>query len=140
MDKKEPATKNKLSLSHPGKLELKKTIEGGQVRQKFSHGRSKVVTVEVRKKRVFAPGTSGSMKEVKNAPTLKVEEKPKETVDKGGKEAVTPNLETGPTLTEQERATRASALEEARRQEERRMLEVQKGRAKEERLTQKNRS
>ncbi|HIP10672.1 MAG TPA: hypothetical protein EYG65_13205, partial [Rhodospirillales bacterium] len=41
MDKKEPATKNKLRLSHPGKLELKKTIEGGQVRQKFSHGRSK---------------------------------------------------------------------------------------------------
>ena len=137
MDKKEPATKNKLSLSHPGKLELKKTIEGGQVRQKFSHGRSKVVTVEVRKKRVFAPGTSGSMKEVKNAPTLNIEEKPKETVDKEDKEAVTPNLETGPTLTEQERATRASALEEARRQEERRMLEVQKGRAKEERLTQK---
>ncbi|HIB21329.1 MAG TPA: GTP-binding protein, partial [Rhodospirillales bacterium] len=77
------------------------------------------------------------MKEVKNAPTLNIEEKPKETVDKEDKEAVTPNLETGPTLTEQERATRASALEEARRQEERRMLEVQKGRAKEERLTQK---
>ena len=96
MDMKEPVTKNKLSLSHPGKLELKKTIEGGQVRQKFSHGRSKVVTVEVRKKRVFAPGTSGSMKEVKNAPTLNIEEKPKETVDKEDKEAVTPNLETGP--------------------------------------------
>ena len=137
MDKKEPATKNKLSLSHPGKLELKKTIEGGQVRQKFSHGRSKVVTVEVRKKRVFAPGTSGSMKEVKNAPTLNIEEQVKETVDKEEKEAVTPNLETGPILTEQERATRASALEEARRQEERQMLKAQKERAKEERLTKK---
>ena len=137
MNKKEPATQNKLSVSHPGKLELKKTIEGGQVRQKFSHGRSKVVTVEVRKKRVFAPGTSGSMKEVKNAPTLNIEEKPKETVDKEVREAVTPNLETGPILTKQERATRASALEEARRQEERRMLKVQKERAKEERLSQK---
>ena len=137
MDKKEPATKIKLSLSHPGKLELKKTIEGGQVRQKFSHGRSKVVTVEVRKKRVFAPGTSGSMKEVKNTPTLNIEEKPKETVDKEVREAVAPNLETGPILTEQERATRASALEEARRQEERRMLKVQKEKAKEDLLTQK---
>ncbi len=40
----------------PGKLELKKTVETGQVRQSFSHGRSKVVTVEVRKKRTFAAG------------------------------------------------------------------------------------
>ena len=35
-----------LKLS-PGKLELKKTVETGQVRQSFSHGRSKVVQVEV---------------------------------------------------------------------------------------------
>ena len=42
-----------LKLS-PGKLELKKTVETGQVRQSFSHGRSKVVTVEVKKKRTFA--------------------------------------------------------------------------------------
>ena len=36
-----------LSLRRPGKLEIKKTVEGGQVRQSFSHGRSKVVAVEV---------------------------------------------------------------------------------------------
>ena len=44
-----------LTLTKPGKLELKKTVETGQVRQNFSHGRSKVVTVEVRKKRTFTP-------------------------------------------------------------------------------------
>ena len=61
---KEKKPKKKLSLSRPGKLELQKTVEGGQVRQNFSHGRSKVVTVEVKKKRTFAPGSSGGMKEV----------------------------------------------------------------------------
>ncbi len=40
----------------PGKLELKKTVETGQVRQSFSHGRSKTVTVEVRKKAYFRGG------------------------------------------------------------------------------------
>ncbi|WP_041794379.1 translation initiation factor IF-2 [Pararhodospirillum photometricum] len=38
-----------LSLSSKGKLELRKSVETGQVRQSFSHGRSKVVQVEVRK-------------------------------------------------------------------------------------------
>lgn len=47
-----------LTLSKPGKLELKKTVETGQVRQNFSHGRSKTVTVEVRKKRIYSPDSS----------------------------------------------------------------------------------
>jgi len=57
--------KTPLRLS-PGKLELKKTVETGQVRQSFSHGRSKVVTVEVRKKRTFAAGAGGVLHEVKD--------------------------------------------------------------------------
>src|SRR5438874_13463184 len=48
--------KKMLSLSRPGRLELKKTVETGQVRQSFPHGRSKTVTVEVRKKRSVVPG------------------------------------------------------------------------------------
>ncbi|TVR95389.1 MAG: translation initiation factor IF-2 [Rhodospirillales bacterium] len=43
------------------KLELKKTVETGQVRQSFSHGRSKMVRVEVRKKRTYAPDARGKM-------------------------------------------------------------------------------
>ena len=58
-----------LKLS-PGKLELKKTVETGQVRQSVSHGRSKVVTVEVRKKRTFAAGAGGALHEVKDGPSL----------------------------------------------------------------------
>ena len=37
------------------KLELRKTVESGQIRQSFSHGRSKAVAVEVKKKRPIAP-------------------------------------------------------------------------------------
>ena len=61
---KEQNKGKKLGLSRPGKLELKKTVKTGQVRQSFSHGRSKMVTVEVRKKRTFAPDAGGHMTEV----------------------------------------------------------------------------
>ncbi|MDR3440432.1 translation initiation factor IF-2 [Telmatospirillum sp.] len=63
----DPDRKAPLKLS-PGKLELKKTVETGQVRQSFSHGRSKVVTVEVRKKRTFTTGAGGVLQEVKDGP------------------------------------------------------------------------
>ena len=59
--------KKPLKLNRPGRLELKKTIETGQVRQSFSHGRSKAVTVEVKRKRTFAPGAGGRMREVTKA-------------------------------------------------------------------------
>ena len=45
--------KKPLTLSR-GKLELKKPVETQQVRQSFSHGRSKTVQVEVKKKRVHS--------------------------------------------------------------------------------------
>ena len=50
--------KGRLSLRPAGRLELGRTVDAGSVRQSFSHGRSKVVQVEVRKKRapVGAPG------------------------------------------------------------------------------------
>ncbi|MFN4309751.1 MAG: translation initiation factor IF-2 [Ferrovibrio sp.] len=43
------------AAARPKRLELKKTVETGQVRQSFSHGRTKAVTVEVRKKRTIVP-------------------------------------------------------------------------------------
>ncbi|MBU0725613.1 MAG: translation initiation factor IF-2 [Alphaproteobacteria bacterium] len=48
--------KKVLSLSGRGRLSLNKNVEAGQVRQSFSHGRSKAVTVEVKRKR-GAPGS-----------------------------------------------------------------------------------
>ena len=61
----ERARKKPLSLAQPEKLEIKKTVEGGQVRQSFSHGRSKVVAVEVRRKRTYALDQSGEATEVR---------------------------------------------------------------------------
>jgi translation initiation factor IF-2 len=53
----EQEQKRPLTLGRTGtRLELRRPVETGQVRQSFSHGRSKTVTVEVRKKRILVPG------------------------------------------------------------------------------------
>src|SRR5438309_402983 len=57
-DNNEQEQKRPLTLARPGgRLELRKPVETGQVRQSFPHGRSKTVMVEVRKKRVVGPGS-----------------------------------------------------------------------------------
>ncbi|MHA1537519.1 MAG: translation initiation factor IF-2, partial [Alphaproteobacteria bacterium] len=101
--------KKPLSLSRPGKLELKKTVATGQVRQSFSHGRSKTVTVEVKKRRTFARDSGGQMAEVQQ-PAAEAEpvEKPVEAPprqDKVESDAMA--------LTDAERAARARALQDA---------------------------
>lgn len=109
---KEPDKKKPLTLSRPGRLEIKKTVEGGQVKQSFSHGRSKTVTVEIKKKRTFRQDEGGEMTEVISQPELTVEpEAPAEP------QAEEPLRETTParTLTETEQATRIRALEDARK-------------------------
>ena len=107
--------KKKLSLSRPGRLELKKTVDAGQVRQSFSHGRTKSVAVEVRRKRTFAQSADGDMTEVKPAPA----EQELVTAEVAA-EAVVADAAVAPAedgqrsqpreLTEQERAARARAL------------------------------
>src|SRR5271154_5948129 len=47
--------KGRLSLRPAGRMEIGRTVDGGSVRQSFSHGRSKVVQVEVREKRTTSP-------------------------------------------------------------------------------------
>ncbi|MGI4745524.1 MAG: translation initiation factor IF-2 [Janthinobacterium lividum] len=47
--------KGRLSLRPAARLEVGRTVDAGSVRQSFSHGRSKVVQVEVRKKRGPTP-------------------------------------------------------------------------------------
>jgi translation initiation factor IF-2 len=50
-------------MSRPNRLELTKTVESGKVKQNFQHGRSKTVTVEVRKTRTFSNNDGGRMVE-----------------------------------------------------------------------------
>ena len=108
--------KNQGQPNRPRKLELKKTVETGQVRQSFAHGRSKMVTVEVRKKRTYAPDARGRMSEVQHGlemdsrdgglfgGTVRPDGKPREGAAVG--------------LTNQEKATRARALQDAMKAEE----------------------
>jgi translation initiation factor IF-2 len=61
--------KGRLSLRPAGRLEIGRTVDAGSVRQSFSHGRSKVVQVEVRKKRGPIPGGAASANAPPPAPT-----------------------------------------------------------------------
>ncbi len=111
---KETDKKAPLSLSRPGTLEIKKTVEGGQVRQSFSHGRSKVVAVEVRKKRSYALDSGGKMAEVTpGAEALDAQKAA--TIDANSPEAGTAARTAGATLTTEEKAVRARALEDAQK-------------------------
>jgi translation initiation factor IF-2 len=107
----EEESKKSLKLSRPGRLELKKTVDAGQVRQSFPHGRSKAVSVEVKRKRTFAPGAGGRMTEV-TADALNLGEVvPHEDVTAEERLALDH-------LTVGERAARLRALEDAQRHEE----------------------
>ncbi|MCP1336429.1 translation initiation factor IF-2 [Futiania mangrovi] len=116
-------------------LSLKRGVETGQVRQSFSHGRTKAVVVEKKRKRIV-PG---------EAPAKTVEPQPRVSEPKVAKPAPrgeasrpAPKPSGGmvlPTLTEQEREARAKALQSARSAEEearRRAAEEAKRRAAEE--------
>ncbi len=104
--------KKPLTLSRPGRLELKKTVESGQVKQSFSHGRSKTVAVEVKKKRTFRQDAGGEMTEVTSQPEPEADAPPP-----AQPLAEEPVAEAPParTLTEAEQATRVRALEDARK-------------------------
>ncbi len=108
--------KKPLTLARPGRLELKKTVEGGQIRQAFSHGRTKAVKVEVKKKRTYTQGDSGAMTEVKEGLLPQV---PGVSVDDIFKPAKPSGVAADALreLTEEEKATRARALEGAIRAE-----------------------
>ena len=113
----EKEKKKPLSLSRPGKLSLKKTVETGQVRQSFSHGRSKAVTVEVKRSRTFEAGAGGRMTEVTEARRA-AEAALGQITQESTAEAETRVR----SLTAGERATRAQALEQSLHDEEERAV------------------
>ncbi|MBT6093337.1 MAG: translation initiation factor IF-2 [Rhodospirillaceae bacterium] len=128
----EESNKGKLSLSKPGKLELNKTVESGQVRQNFSHGRSKMVQVERRTKRTFALDSGGKMSEVKGGPKVLLEAEPEEApLEAPVVEEVAP-VQPEPieapalNLTNEERAARDRARAEAERFEAERRDQVER--------------
>jgi len=114
----ETEAKKPLTLAPRGKLELRKTIDGGQVKQTFPHGRSKTVTVEVKRKRVYTAGAGGKM-----------EVAPDKDVGLATAELSAEDRVHLSNLTAGEKATRLKALEEAKRDDElRRVQEAEEAR------------
>jgi len=109
--------KKPLKLSRPGRLELKKTVDAGQVRQSFSHGRSKTVAVEVKRRRTYKAGAEGKMKPIAaEAETAEVEA----AAPVAEAPAAPVEAKPGRRLTADERAARQKALEEAKHYDEQR--------------------
>ncbi len=99
----EQGPKKTLTLSK--KLDIKKVVESDQVRQSFSHGRSKTVSVEVKRKRVTMPGDV-------------VEEKPAEIPAAQPPQPPTaeppkPSTPAGKRLTEEELLNRLKVVQDA---------------------------
>ncbi len=99
----------KLTLSGRGTLGVNKGVETGQVRQSFSHGRSKAVVVERKKKRVLHKGGAAETPQ-QEAPTQR--KAPKTYVPKK------PAGEGPQSLTSAEQENRMRVLEEAKRRAE----------------------
>jgi len=110
------AGKGRLSLRPSGRLELGRTVDAGSVRQSFSHGRSKVVQVEVRKKRagVGAPGSA-----TPPAGPMQAAPASRGTTQPAGRPAVG----AGRALTASEQAARQRAVAEQQREAARREAE-----------------
>ncbi|MEI8394635.1 MAG: translation initiation factor IF-2 [Rhodospirillaceae bacterium] len=110
--------KEVLHLTGKGKLELKKTVDAGSVRQSFSHGRSKTVTVEVKRKRTIEKGAAPGVADGGAAARRAAEGLPAKGASGRGVRGATVRQ-----LTKEEREARARALLGARQEEERRVNE-----------------
>ena len=119
----ETGKKETLSLTkEPSRrLELRKGGESSQVKQSFSHGRTKTVQVEVRKKRSFArgaqpaePETPKAPEPAQPAPAPAAAPAPEASAEDDGQKV----RHVLPTLSEAEKKTRARALESARAADE----------------------
>ena len=129
-------TTDKPKLGARAPLGLKRTVETGKVKQSFSHGRSNTVVVEVKKRRVLgrpgeaeapkteaAPAAPAPAPAAKAPPPAPAPEKPQQrpTSDTASRREIQERL-----LREAEEA-RMTALEEARRREDRRLQELSEG-------------
>ena len=110
--------KGRLSLRPAARLEVGRTVDAGSVRQTFSHGRSKVVQVEVRKSRSAAPAKPAA---AAGAPSAAPGNVP--LTARSGAPAARPAPGAGRALTATELAARQRALVEQQRDSARREAE-----------------
>ncbi len=110
--------KGRLSLRPAGRLELGRTVDAGSVRQSFSHGRSKVVQVEVRKTRAPVARSPSAAAGPPPPPPAGMAPAPRAPVQPGR-----PPAGAGRALTATEQAARQRALEQQQRDSARREAE-----------------
>ncbi len=104
-----------ISVDRKKTLSLKRT-EQGTVRQSFSHGRSKAVVVEKKKRRISPPGEQAEVRPAAPAPAKAEAPKPREPQRE--KPAAKPRAGVVlRSLTDEESRARAVALAEARQRE-----------------------
>ncbi|HEX6113024.1 MAG TPA: translation initiation factor IF-2 [Geminicoccaceae bacterium] len=125
-DTKEQERNPRISLARPaGRLELTKTVDSGMVRQSFSHGRSKSVAVEVKRKRQLSPGAGRPASEAAGGASARTEQSLQ------GRAAVPAGMPAArderaaarrgvvlKPLTDEEKSARVRALADAKRAEE----------------------
>jgi translation initiation factor IF-2 len=104
MSKTTDQSEKKKTLTLSKKLDVKKVVESDQVRQSFSHGRSKTVSVEVKRKRVTLPNEAVEEKptEVPAAPPQPEQEATKQGTTSAGRR-----------LTEDELTNRLKVVQDA---------------------------
>ena len=113
-DANEQEQKRPLTLARAGgRLELRKNVETGQVRQSFSHGRSKTVTVEVRKKRSIGVPSEPAKADASPATSRERGTVQPRSLDATRRSAATPRA-----LTAEEKAGRVRAVHDARKADE----------------------
>ncbi|MEQ8250752.1 MAG: translation initiation factor IF-2 [Oceanibaculum nanhaiense] len=113
--------KKVLSLSGRGRMSLTKTVEAGQVRQSFSHGRSKTVTVEVKRKRAIGRSDEAEETTLDTAPAEAPAPAPEPSAPEAPPASAPKPATAAPRqLTEKERAARIRALAGAKRSEDER--------------------
>jgi translation initiation factor IF-2 len=98
-------------------LNVRRTVESGHVRQSFSHGRSKSVLVEKKKRRSIGSGGAAAQpveEEAKPQVTARKAEKPKPAAEEAPSNRVRVVL---PQLSEEEKDARMRALADARQRE-----------------------
>jgi translation initiation factor IF-2 len=110
--------KGRLSLRPAARLEVGRTVDAGSVRQTFSHGRSKVVQVEVRKSRGGVPVKPAAAAGTPSAAPGNVA-----PAARAGAPAARPAPGAGRALTAAELATRQRVLVEQQRDAARREAE-----------------
>ena len=113
-DVNEQEQKRPLTLArNGGRLELRKSVGMGQVRQSFSHGRSKTVTVEVRRKRTIGPALEAGRAEP--SPVVLLDQAPARPAIQ---EPTRPPITIPRALTAEEKAGRVRAVHDARKADE----------------------